>query len=160
MKAEPHDRGSQLHDDPPDSGRRPATSDDHDSTPAHVVTAVAAAEDLKAEALKLLDLAEVSDFTDYFLIMSGRSDRQVQAIGQAIDRRLRKQGIRPLHREGLREGKWILLDYGDLVVHVFDEDRRDFYRLDLLWSDAPEIPRAAITDRPAESGEASRESVE
>ena len=108
-------------------------------TPAHVGLAVEAARDRKAHGLRLLYLGEVSDFTDYFLICSGKSDRQVLAIGEAIDKRLRDEGTRPLHREGLREGKWVLLDYGDLVVHIFDDERRAFYRLDLLWSDAPEL---------------------
>lgn len=122
------------------------------TAPAHVATAVAVADDMKAEELKLLDLSQVSDFTDYFLILSGRSDRQVQALGEAIDGRLRDQGVRPLHLEGLREGKWVLLDYGDLVVHIFDQDRRSFYRLDRLWSDAPVIACAEMIEgAPGES---------
>jgi ribosome-associated protein len=101
--------------------------------------AVGAAEDRKALDLKVLQLGEVSDFTDYFVICSGTSERQVQAIAEAVDESLRSHGARPLHLEGLREGQWILLDYGDLVVHIFEEDRRDFYRLERLWSDAPDV---------------------
>ncbi len=109
------------------------------TAPQHVALAVAAARDHKADDLRLLDLSEVSDFTDYFLICSGHSDRQVRAIAEAVDEQLRGTGSRALHVEGLREGKWVLLDYGDLVVHVFDEERRRFYRLDRLWADASAV---------------------
>lgn len=101
--------------------------------------AVAAAEDRKAIDLKVLQLGEVSDFTDYFVICTGSSERQVQAIAEAVSESLRAHGARPLHLEGLREGQWILLDYGDLVVHIFEGARRDFYRLERLWSDAPDV---------------------
>ncbi|HEX2163731.1 MAG TPA: ribosome silencing factor [Thermoanaerobaculia bacterium] len=101
--------------------------------------AVHAAEDRKAVDLKVLDLAGVSDFTDYFLIMSGTSDRQVQAIADAVDGSLRAENVRPLHAEGYNSGRWVLLDYGDFIVHVFDEDTRRFYGLERLWADAPEV---------------------
>jgi ribosome-associated protein len=101
--------------------------------------AVAAAEDRKALDLKVLELAEVSDFTDYFLICSGTSDRQVQAIADAVDASLRAEKVRPLHAEGYNGGHWVLLDYGDFIVHVFDEETRGFYGLERLWSDAPEV---------------------
>lgn len=109
--------------------------------------AVHAAEDKKAVDLKVLDLAAVSDFTDYFLIMSGTSDRQVQAIADAVDETLRSDKVRPLHAEGYNSGRWVLLDYGDFIVHVFDEDTRRFYGLERLWADAPEVTerfRAAV----------------
>jgi ribosome-associated protein len=99
--------------------------------------AIDAATDRKATDLKLLDLRGKCDYADYFLICSGRSDRQVTAIAESIDERLRAIGQRPLHTEGKRQGHWILIDYADLVVHVFDPATRDFYRLDRLWSDAP-----------------------
>ncbi|HEX2253358.1 MAG TPA: ribosome silencing factor [Thermoanaerobaculia bacterium] len=101
--------------------------------------AVTAADDRKAVELKVLDLAKVTDFTDYFLICSGTSDRQVQAIADAVDERLRAEKVRPLHREGMSTGHWVLLDYGDFIVHVFDEETRRFYGLERLWSDAPEV---------------------
>ncbi len=104
-----------------------------------VRAAVAAADDRKAIDLKVLHLGKVSDFTDYFLICSGSSDRQVQAIGDAIEERLKSAGTRPLNIEGYNRGQWILLDYGDLVVHVFQEDPRRFYALERLWGDAPEV---------------------
>jgi len=99
--------------------------------------AVAAAQSRKAEDLTVLNLAEISDFTDRFLICSGTNERQVQAIAEAILRGLRKQGVRPLHVEGLKHGHWVLLDYGgDMVVHVFLDETREVYALERLWSDA------------------------
>lgn len=101
--------------------------------------AVTAADERKAIDLQVLHLAEVSDFTDFFLICSGANERQVQAIAEAVDEALRGQGVRPLHQEGTHGGSWILLDYGDFIVHVFREETRRFYGLERLWSDAPEV---------------------
>lgn len=101
--------------------------------------AVAAAEDRKALDLRVLHLQRVSDFADYFLICSGSNERQVQAIANAIEEKLRVEGARPLHIEGYNRGQWVLLDYGDLVVHVFQEQTRGFYALERLWSDAPDV---------------------
>jgi ribosome-associated protein len=108
-------------------------------TPIRVREAVAAADDRKAIDLKVLHLARVSDFTDYFLICSGSNERQVQAIANGIEERLREEGARPLHIEGYNRGQWVLLDYGDLVVHVFDGQTRGFYALERLWADAPDV---------------------
>lgn len=116
--------------------RQPETEPD---IPARVRQAVVAAAERKAVDLRVLDLAEVSDFTDFFLIMSGSSERQVQALGDAITETLRASGVRPLHVEGHRRGSWILLDYGDFVVHVFQEETRRFYGLEGLWGDAPDV---------------------
>ena len=101
--------------------------------------AVSAADDRKALDLKVLELGKVTDFTDYFLICSGGSDRQVQAIADAVDETLRAEKVRPLHAEGTDGGRGVLLDYGDFIVHVFDEETRRFYGLERLWSDAPEV---------------------
>jgi ribosome-associated protein len=101
--------------------------------------AVEAAHDRQAVDLKVLDLAGVSDFTDYFLICSGNSDRQVQAIADAVDAKLRAGEVRPLHQEGMNGGNWVLLDYGDFIVHVFRDETRRFYALERLWGDAPEV---------------------
>jgi ribosome-associated protein len=106
---------------------------------ARVREAATAAVDLKAIDLRVLHLAPVTDFTDYFLIMSGSSDRQVQAIAEAVEERLASMRVEPLHVEGRGHGKWVLLDYGDFVVHVFDHERRGFYALERLWSDAPDV---------------------
>jgi len=101
--------------------------------------AVAAAEDRKAVDLKVLHLQQVSDFTDYFLICSGTNERQVQAIADAVEERLRANKVRPLHIEGYNRAQWVLLDYGDLVVHVFLEEPRRYYALERLWGDAPDV---------------------
>lgn len=106
---------------------------------ARVREAVAAAEDRKAIDLRVLHLEKISDFTDYFLICSGTSERQVQAIADAVQERMREERVRPLHVEGYSRGQWVLLDYGDFVVHIFQEEPRRFYSLERLWGDAPDV---------------------
>jgi ribosome-associated protein len=103
-----------------------------------------AALDHKAIDLVVLEVKSLSSFTDYFVITSGNSDRQVQAIAAHIEDKLDQQGIRPLGVEGKQTGTWVLLDYADVVVHVFYNPMREFYNLERLWSDAPrlEIPVA------------------
>ncbi len=108
-------------------------------TRSRVREAVSAAEDRKAVELKVMYLEKVTDFTDYFVICSGTSDRQVQAIADAVDAALRSEGVRPLHVEGYNRAQWVLLDYGDLVVHIFQEETRRFYGLERLWGDAPDV---------------------
>lgn len=114
----------------------PATETD---IAGRVRLAVTAAEGRMAESLRVLDLATVSDFTDYFLVMSGTNERQVQAIANAIDEALRATKVRPLHIEGLKGGTWVLMDYGAFVVHVFLDETRRYYGLEGLWTDAPEV---------------------
>ena len=99
--------------------------------------ATEAALDKKAQDLVVLDLRGISDVTDYFLIGHGTSDRQIVAIADAIERRLRERKVRPAHVEGRTRGDWILMDYFDFVVHLFREETREFYRLESLWGDAP-----------------------
>jgi ribosome-associated protein len=108
-------------------------------TEARVREAVAAADDRKAIDLKVLHLQKISDFTDYFLICSGSSERQVQAIADAVQERMREERVRPLHVEGYNRAQWVLLDFGDFVVHVFQEEPRRFYSLERLWGDAPDV---------------------
>ena len=100
---------------------------------------VEAALGKKALNLSLLDMREMTSFTDYFFICSGTSDRQVQAIAEGIREALEEKGVHPLGLEGTLEGKWILMDYEDVVVHVFLEPVRQFYDLEGLWVDAPRI---------------------
>ena len=100
--------------------------------------AVAVALDTKAEDVRVLHLAPVTDFVDWFVIASGLNDRQVHAIAERIEERLREEGLRPLHVEGQAAAQWVLLDYGDFLVHVFLEERRRFYALERLWRDAPD----------------------
>ena len=95
-----------------------------------------AAGEQKAFDLVTLDLGGVSLIADYFVICSGRSTVQVKAIAEHIEKFLEDKGIRVLHREGKREGQWLLLDYGSVVVHVFREEERRFYGLERLWADA------------------------
>lgn len=98
-----------------------------------------AALDKKAENLVILDVRKISSFTDYFVIMSGRSTRHVQGLAEAVDSELRSKRLKEGSTEGLQEGHWVLLDYGDVVVHVFYTDEREFYDLEGLWHDAPRV---------------------
>ena len=95
--------------------------------------------DRKAIDVVVLDMADASSITDYFLICSGGSQRQVQAIADAIGEQLKQAGITSLGVEGYREGHWILMDYGDVIVHVFSQETREFYDLERLWANAPKI---------------------
>jgi ribosome-associated protein len=98
-----------------------------------------AAIEKKAQDPVLLELKGISSITDYFLLCSGRSDRQVQAIAQGIEEDLKKRGIQPLGQEGMVKGRWILLDYEDVVVHIFLDPVRKFYDLEGLWIDAQRV---------------------
>lgn len=100
---------------------------------------IKAAIEKKALDPVLLEMKGIVSFTDYFFLCSGKSDRQVQAIAQAIEEAMRKEGYQPLGQEGVREGKWILMDYDDVVVHIFLEPMRKFYDLEGLWIDAPRV---------------------
>ena len=97
----------------------------------------------------MLDLRSVSDFTDYFVIASGSNQRQVQAIAKAIEETLLQEGVKAHHVEGAQQGRWVLLDFGDFVAHIFDEDRRRYYRLEDIWSDAPDVTDAFQHGAPA-----------
>jgi len=108
-------------------------------TPA-VREAVRAAQDRKALDLDILDLKDVSSFTDFFLICSGTSTRHMQAICDAIVDRLEKSGVSPAHVEGYAQAEWILLDYLSFVVHVFSQRARQFYDLERLWKNARRVP--------------------
>ena len=95
--------------------------------------AIEAALDKKAQDTVVIELAGICSFTDYFIICTGTSSRHNQTIAEGIDERLRKDGVRPLHIEGHKEGEWILLDYVDFVVHIFTARAREFYDLERLW---------------------------
>lgn len=102
--------------------------------------------DKKAFNVRLLDVRKISSLTDYLLIASGSSDRQVQAVADSIHLGLKKNHqVMPLAIEGLKEGRWVLIDYGDVMVHVFQERVRDYYDLDGLWNEAAEVPLAEIS---------------
>lgn len=111
------------------------------------------ADDRKAMDLVLLDVSKLTSFADYFIICSGRSSRQVQGIADAVRSRMRDLGVRPYGVEGEREGQWVLLDYGDVIMHIFYEPVRAFYDLESLWSDAQVVSlEAHLTARAGETG--------
>jgi ribosome-associated protein len=103
-----------------------------------VLAARAAAEKL-AERVVVLDVRDLIVITDYFVIASGSSERQVKAVAEDIERALLSHGAKPVRREGELETHWMLLDFVDIVVHVFAEEERDFYDLERLWADAPRV---------------------
>jgi ribosome-associated protein len=109
-----------------------------------VKLAIASASEKKAFDIIALDLREVTSFAEFFVIASGSNQRQVQAISDEIDEQLKKQlQMRPIRIEGYTSAEWILLDYGDFIVHIFEQKARDFYDLQRLWRDAKkvEIPK-------------------
>jgi ribosome-associated protein len=110
-------------------------------SPERLATAIAAnAADKKASDIVALDLRGVAGYTDFFVIASGNTERQTKAIHDAIHLGLKKHhGLLPRRVEGLTESRWVLMDYLDVVVHVFTPETRDFYRLESLWGDVPRI---------------------
>lgn len=109
------------------------------------VAALAADEKLAADVV-VLDVSEQLVITDCFVIASAPNERQVNAIVDNIEDKLREAGYKPVRREGTREGRWALLDYVEIVVHVQHEDERDFYGLERLWKDCPVVPIDGIGD--------------
>ena len=102
--------------------------------------AAAVCRDHKANDVVVLDLTGVTDMTDYFVIASGTSDTHVRALGEHVMQELEKEGWTANHVEGLTQGRWVLLDYVDFVVHLFHPTLRNFYQLERLWSDAEHVP--------------------
>jgi ribosome-associated protein len=105
--------------------------------PAQVARAAELLAERKAQDLVLLDLRGLSNATDYFLVATGTSDLHARSVAEHMIEELKKTGVRPDHVEGLRSGRWVLIDYIDFVVHVFHPAARDFYQLERLWGDAP-----------------------
>jgi ribosome-associated protein len=104
-------------------------------------TAIAsAALDKKAAGVEILDVAGKVDYADFVVIMTGRSDRHAQAIALGIEEYLKKKGVRALSVEGMPHGHWVLMDFGDVVAHVFQDEARQTYDLDGLWIDARRLP--------------------
>jgi ribosome-associated protein len=116
-------------------------------TPEEMAAAAAEyASDRKALDIVQLDLRGIIGYTDYFLICSGRSDRQTKAIHDAIHQGLKSEhGLLPRRVEGLTQGRWILMDYLDVVVHVFTPETREYYRLEQLWGEAPAHAAGALS---------------
>jgi ribosome-associated protein len=124
------------------------------------LTVAAAAADRLATDIVLIDVSERLAITDVFVIASGNNERQVEAIVDEIEAKLRERGVKPVRREGRREGRWVLLDYADVVVHVQHVEERAFYALERLWRDCPSIeftpddgPRAAAAAEAAAAGQ-------
>ena len=107
--------------------------------PLPVRTVIDAMEDKKALDLVVLDLRETEAFTDFFVVASGQSNRQVKAITDAIDLSLKKTGLRPAHMEGYDHAEWVLMDCFDMIVHIFTERTREHYDLERLWGSAKRI---------------------
>ena len=124
--------------------------------------AALAAEEKIAEKVMAIDVSEQMPLTDVFVLASAASERQVGAIVDEVEDRLRDLGSKPIRREGEREGRWVLIDFGDIIVHVQHEEEREFYALERLWKDCPEIDLATIKApaRAAEADVVTDESVE
>lgn len=104
------------------------------------VVAARAAASKQGRAVSILDVRELITITDYFVIASGASDRQVKTLADEVVRELKARGVRPVRREGEVAARWLLLDFVDFVVHLFGQEEREFYRLEHLWRDAPIVP--------------------
>jgi ribosome-associated protein len=104
-----------------------------------IVIAARAASDKLAGQIVAFDVSDQLAITDAFLIASASNDRQVKAIVDEVEDKLREAGAKPLRREGERDGRWVLIDYGDVVIHIQHEEERQFYALERLWRDCPSI---------------------
>ncbi len=124
---------------------RTRTPDRADEARTGVLAAVAACDAKKAGDIALLEMEKNSGaFTDYFVICSGSNPRQIQAISDEVEERLRPAGLRPVNVEGYKQAEWVLLDYVDFVVHVFSENARKYYDLERLWKSAKKIAPTAL----------------
>jgi ribosome-associated protein len=111
------------------------------------IAAAQAASSKKAHDVLVLDMREVFLLTDYFIICSGNTDRQVGSIQEAVMESLAARGTKPVRREGEQHKRWVLLDYIDIVVHIFRKEERDYYEIERLWKDAPLVDWEEETDR-------------
>ncbi|HEV7218151.1 MAG: ribosome silencing factor [Terriglobales bacterium] len=110
-----------------------------------VSAAIAACQEKKAEDISILELEKGSGaFTDYFVVCSGTNPRQIQAISDEVEDRLKKAGLRPAHVEGYKQAEWVLIDYVDFVVHIFTEKARQYYDLERLWKSAKKLRPAEL----------------
>jgi len=105
-----------------------------------------ALDDKFGEDIKVIDLRGVSTLADYFIITNGNADSQVKAIADEVSDKLAEAGLRMRSSEGYTGGNWILLDYGDVIVHVFDKASREFYNLERIWGDAPVVPYEVLSN--------------
>jgi ribosome-associated protein len=134
--------------DAPQPDRDGAWSVATDSARTTATAIALAALDKKAVGVEILDVAGKVDYADFLVVMTGRSDRHAQALAQGIEEELKKKGIRPTSVEGLPHGTWVLMDFGDVVVHVFQHDTRQLYDIEGLWLDASRLPVPAGAGEP------------
>jgi len=111
--------------------------------------AVNAADDKKAHDLVALDISEIASFANYFLLCTGDSSRQMQAIADEVEQRLKAFGVRPSHIEGYQNAEWILMDYIDLVIHIFSKNARIYYDLERLWRDGKRLDTSKLIQEKA-----------
>lgn len=123
----------------------PADSPTNDASRTLALAAAKAAAEMRGRDIKVVDLREQTALFDYFVIVTGNSGRQLHAISEEIDRVLEKElGDRRIGIEGYKESRWIVLDYGNVVMHIFDEDTREFYQLENLWAEGKEVPLEGV----------------
>ena len=103
------------------------------------ITCAKIADEKKARDIVILDVDKISSITDYFVICSAINERQLHAIADEIDKQMKKISVMKFGMEGYREAKWVLIDYGDFIVHIFEKEIRGYYDLELLWGDAPKV---------------------
>ena len=120
-------------------GKQKQTAPPHLTAKDKAVRAEAALIDKRARGPIVLDMRDITLITDYFVVCHGTSNVHIRALGDAVVEALKEEGVRPHGVEGRDEGRWVLLDYGDLIVHIFAEEEREFYGLERLWSDAPRL---------------------
>ena len=109
-------------------------------------TVVLALDDKLAQNIEVIDVSEITDLGDYFVIATGNSSTQVRALADAAEEKAKEEGFALHHREGYNGESWILLDFGDVIVHIFDRETREFYGLEHLWEDGKKVDIANITD--------------
>ncbi len=115
------------------------------------VVAAEAASEKKGSDIVALNVAEMLVVTDYFVVITGMNDRQVRTIAEEVERKMKEAGSAVVGREGEGDARWLLLDFGDVVVHVFQPDERDFYRLERLWSEAPRLDLPEEVTNPSQA---------
>ena len=112
--------------------------------------AVKALDGKKGKEIKLIRIDKITTLAEYFVICTGTSNTQINALCDEVEKQLTEAGEEPLHREGYRGGTWVLLDYGSVIVHVFTPEAHDFYDLEHLWADAKELPAEEWEEKPEE----------
>jgi ribosome-associated protein len=117
----------------------------------HVAIAAQAASDKLATDIVALDVSEYLPLADIFLLCSARNERMVLSIADAVEEKLGEHGVRRLRQEGRGEGRWVLLDFGDVIAHIFHEEERLFYQLERLWKDCPVVPLTLVNPEDADS---------